>query len=259
MIKQWRVSDVMTRDVVTVSPETGYHQIADLLVRHSISAVPVVDAEGRVLGLVSEADLLAKLEYSDREPYHPLAVRRLGAGRGKAAGENAAGLMSFPVVSVSADASVTGAARLIDAAGVRRLPVVDEHRRLLGIVSRRDLVRLYARADEEIRAAVRDVLMGFWAEPADLDVRVDDGVVTLIGQVDRRSTAAMAVGFVRSTPGVVDVIEELTCRYDDTGGTVPTGGGTGAGRYGPAGRVPAGRPATRPAPGHPRTFPDIVV
>ncbi|MBO4206712.1 CBS domain-containing protein [Micromonospora echinofusca] len=237
----------MTRDVVTVAPETGYHQIADLLVRHSISAVPVVDPEGRVLGLVSEADLLAKLEYSDREPYHPLAVRRLGAGRGRAAGENAAGLMSYPVVTISADASVTGAARLIDAAGVKRLPVVDERRHLLGIVSRRDLVRLYARGDEEILAAVLDVLTGLRVDPADLHVRVDDGVVSLAGRVDRRSTAAMAVGFVRSTPGVVDVIDELTYRYDDTvgpGGTDDTVGTFGTGQTGG---------------GRSRTFPDIVV
>lgn len=241
MIKQWRVSDVMTRDVVTVTPETGYHQIADLLLRHSVSAVPVVDTEGRVLGVVSEADLLAKLEYADREPYHPLAVRRLGTVRGKAAGENAAGLMTAPVVTISADASVTGAARLIDAAGVKRLPVVDEQRRLLGIVSRRDLVRLYARPDEEIRAAVLDVLSGLWVDPTALDIRVVDGVVTLRGGLDRRSTAAMAAGFVRSTPGVVDVIDELTYGYDDT---VSAG---------------FGRHVSRPVDAYPQSFPDIVV
>src|SRR5437868_10932028 len=122
-MKRWYVDDVMTREVVTVAPGMGYKDIADLLVRRSVSAVPVVDAQRHVLGVVSEADLLAKLEYADRVPRHPLAARRVRMDRQKAAGDTAGELMTAPAVTVRPTETVTRVARLMDAARVKRVPV----------------------------------------------------------------------------------------------------------------------------------------
>jgi CBS domain-containing protein len=215
-MKQWRVSDVMTSEVVGVRPDVGYKQIADLLVRYGISAVPVVDDRDVVLGVVSEADLLPKLNYPDRVAVHPLVSRgRREAGR-KASGETAADLMTSPATTILRDAPVARAARLMEAARVKRLPVVDGAGRLIGIVSRRDLVRLYARSDPAIRNDVIDqVLRGLWIDQSTVDVRVSAGVVTLTGQVDRTSTAAIVVRATHTVPGVVDVIDHLVGEVDD--------------------------------------------
>jgi CBS domain-containing protein len=216
-MKRWYVGDVMTTDVVTVPPDMPYKAVADLLVQHGVSAVPVVDATGRVLGVVSEADLLAKLEYADRTPRHPLSARRMRYGSGKAAGDTAGELMTAPAVTVRRTETVTRAARLMDAAGIRRMPVVNYDGQLVGIVARRDLLRLYTRPDAETRAALIDgVLHSLWVDPSIVGVEVVDGVVTLTGHVDRRSTAAVVAAFVLGTPGVVDVVDHLTFDEDDS-------------------------------------------
>ena len=106
-MQRWYVGDVMTCEVVTAPVDMGYKEIADLMVRHSVSALPVVDEQRRVLGVVSEADLLAKLEYADRVPRHLLAARRMRAGRQKAAGDTAGALLTAPAVTVRATESVT--------------------------------------------------------------------------------------------------------------------------------------------------------
>lgn len=211
----------MTRDVVSVTPETGYQKIADILVSRRVSAVPVVDADRRVVGVVAEADLLAKLEYADRVPRHALAVRRLRADWARTAGDSAYDLMSTPPVTIRADATVSRAARLLDAARVKRLPVIDSDGRLVGVVSRRDLVHLYARPDDQIRASVvEDVVGGLGLPPGTVDVQVRAGVVTLRGAVDRHATATVLVSFTQATPGVVDVVDELTYAMDDVSAAV---------------------------------------
>lgn len=216
-MKRWYVGDVMTREVVTVATGMGYKEIADLMVRHSVSAVPVVDGDRHVLGIVSEADLLAKLEYADRVPRHLLTTRRMRNGRQKAGGDTAKELMTSPAVTIRATESVTSAARLMEAARIKRIPVVDEEDRLVGIVSRRDLVRLYTRPDHEVRQAVAEgVLRSLWIDPALLQIRVRSGIVTLSGHLDRRSLAEIVAAFTRATPGVVDVVDELTYDFDDT-------------------------------------------
>src|SRR5690242_12865746 len=113
------VADIMTTGVVSVSRTTGYREIADLLVRHRISAVPVVDDGGLVLGVVSSADLLEKIEYADARPHHPLVTRTMSAAR-TARGDTAEGLMSSPAVTIEASAPVSKAARLMMAARVKR-------------------------------------------------------------------------------------------------------------------------------------------
>lgn len=215
-MKRWTVADVMCRDVVTARADTGFHEVADLLVRRGVSAVPIVDDAGIVTGVVSEADLIGRLEYSDRVPRHPLAARRVRSRQGRTLGNTASDLMSSPAVTISAEATVSRAARLMDAARVKRIPVVDTAGRLVGIVSRRDLVRLYARPDPDLCSDVRADLMDLGIDLGEVAVLVERGLVTLRGRVHRRSTAATALGLVSATPGVVDVVDNLTFAVDDS-------------------------------------------
>ena len=215
-MKRWYVGDVMSVEVVTVSAATGYKAVADLLVQRSVSAVPVVDATGFVLGVVSEADLLPKLEYADRVLRHPLSAQRMRDRTRKAAGGVAGELMTAPPVTIRATETVTRAARLMDVAGIKRLLVVDDGGRLVGIVSRRDLLRPYTTPDSQIRVAIADgVLKSLRIDQSTLDIRVVDGVVTLTGHVERRSTATLVVAFTLGTAGVVDVVDRLTYEIDD--------------------------------------------
>lgn len=215
-MREVTVADVMTSSVVTVGPETGFREIADVLVNRQISAVPVTDDAGRVVGMVSEADLLAKLEYSDHPPHHPLVLRRARAHRAKADGDSAADVMTAPAVTIAADASVAQAARAMEASHVKRLPVVDADGHLLGIVSRRDLVRTYVRTDDQLRHGVLMVVDALWIDPDELTVECHEGVVYLSGRLDRRSSTQILAKVIRSTAGVVDVVSTLAYNFDDT-------------------------------------------
>jgi CBS domain-containing protein len=214
-----RVRDVMTELVVVVRPDTGYKQVVDVLVDLAVSAVPVVDDDGRVLGVVSEADLLHKAEFAGTD-LHAWLFDRPGrrAAKAKAAGDTAGELMTSPAVTISSAVTIGEAARLMDSRHVKRLPVVDDNGVLVGIVSRRDLLRPYTQPDSTIERDVRDqvVRRTLWAEPQSIEIKVSDGVVTLSGQADRRSTAQIAARLTRAVDGVVDVVDELTWEFDDT-------------------------------------------
>jgi CBS domain-containing protein len=217
------VADVMTTDVVSVTAPTPFKDIAEALINGGISAVPVVDEARRVIGMVSEADLLRKEEFREqyyREGYRPPLRARLRhpKGRQKAEGDTAGELMTSPAITVSPQASAVEAARLMDAHGVKRLAVVDEHRRLVGIVSRRDLVKLFLRSDEDIATEIREDILdrALWVDTSGVTVEVHQGVVTLSGWMDRRSEAAIAVRMARRVNGVVDVIDKLTWKQDDS-------------------------------------------
>lgn len=213
------VRDVMTDMVVVVREDTGYKDIVDALADFKVSAVPVVDAEGHVLGVVSEADLMHKIEFGGADGHLGLLHRsRQRAAQQKATGDSAADLMSAPAVCVRPAATIGEAARVMEAEHVKRLPVVDDEGRLVGIVSRRDLLRVYLRPDTAIEREISsEVLRRTLAvEPGDVEVEVNSGVVRLSGSTDRRSTADIAVRLSRAVNGVVGVVDELTFRYDDT-------------------------------------------
>ncbi|MET7426313.1 CBS domain-containing protein [Dactylosporangium sp. NPDC005555] len=214
------VRDVMSTGVVTVAPDLGYKQIVDLLVEFGVSAVPVVDDRRRVLGVVSEADLLHKVEFNGAEVHARLFERRRRRlAKEKAAGENAESLMTAPAVIVAATATLTDAARLMEQRNVKRLPVVDDSGNLVGIVSRRDLLRRYLREDATIRVdVIESVLRGImWIDPVEVDVAVSGGHVTLAGKIDRRSSARIAVRLIRGLDGVVGVTDDdLKWGFDDT-------------------------------------------
>jgi CBS-domain-containing membrane protein len=216
-MKQWTVDDVMTTKAVAVSPDTPYRSVVDLLVSHRFSAVPVVDEFQRVLGVVSEADLLRKIEYAGDEQPRIFEGRRHRGDRGKAIARTAGQLMTSPAFVVLTGTSIAAAARQMDKEDVKRLPVVDDLGRLIGVVSRADLLKTHLRPDDEIRADVEGgVLRTFLAEESK-GVRVDvsEGVVTLTGMVDRWSATDITERLTRQVAGVVDVVNKLGFEYDD--------------------------------------------
>ncbi|MET0492427.1 MAG: CBS domain-containing protein [Actinoplanes sp.] len=216
-MRTWQVNDVMTTAVVTVGQGDSYRDVVDLLVSHRFSAVPVVDDFQRVTGVVSEADLLRKIEYAGAEEPRLFDGRRRRDERVKASARTAGDLMSAPPVVVPSGTSIPAAARLMDGEGVKRLPVVDDLGRLVGIVSRGDLLKVHLRPDDEIQADVEaGVLRGVITDETNaVRSTVQDGVVTLTGRVDRWSTTDIVGRLTRQVAGVVDVADELEFDYDD--------------------------------------------
>jgi CBS domain-containing protein len=211
------VSDLMTRDVVVAHRDTPYKELVELLTTRQVSAVPVVDDRRLVVGVVSEADLLLKQE----QPARPLArlrsARRRRREQAKAEATVAAEVMSRPAITISPEASLPEAARRLHDRGVKRLLVADPAGRLVGIVSRVDLLQAFLRSDEELRREiVEDVIFGdLFMGPDRFDVAVNDGVVLLQGRCERRSLIPVVVRAVAAVDGVVRVESRLGYDVDD--------------------------------------------
>ncbi|NGO47310.1 CBS domain-containing protein [Streptomyces ureilyticus] len=213
------VSELMTTDVVDVRQDATFTEIAKLLAEHGITAVPVVDDTDRPLGVVSEADLLRK-EASRLDPAGLLpSLHPESAERTKADATTAEGLMTSPAVVARPEWTVVEAAQAMERSQVKRLPVVDESGRLIGVVSRADLLRVFLRGDRAVREEITgDVLMRtLGIPPTAVTVHVVEGRVTLRGTVERRSVIPVALRLCRSVDGVVDVSEHLDFKVDDTG------------------------------------------
>ncbi|WP_161228498.1 CBS domain-containing protein [Streptomyces sp. SID8352] len=226
------VSDVMTRAAVAVGRDTPFKDIVVLMHQWRVSALPVVEGEGVVIGVVSEADLLPKEEFRDGDPDRFTQLRRL-ADLAKAGARTAAELMTSPAVTVGPGATLAHAARLMAGHGVKRLPVVDEAGLLRGIVSRADLLKGFLRDDGELVEEIRrDVVAPLFPGPAEpVRVEVSDGAVTLAGRVRDTSLVPVAARLARAVEGVVDVDWRTGDEEDRAaGGAAPTGG---------AARVPA--------------------
>jgi CBS domain-containing protein len=212
------VKDLMTTQVATVGPETPFKEIVARLAEHRVSAAPVVDDDGLVLGVVSEADLLLKEEFPDPDQDIPLFwTKRRRLEREKAAASTARDLMTVAVVAISPDATVPEAARRMHTANVKRLPVVDERGRLVGIISRVDLLKVFGRPDQDIRREILDevILGGFMLDPSRFLIQVHDGVVVLEGRVERLSLLPWVVRAVHGVEGVVRVENRLAYDVDD--------------------------------------------
>ena len=216
-MKLWRVDDVMTRDPVAVREDTPCRDVVAILVTHRVSAVPVVDVCDHMVGVVSEADLLPKVEATEQPRQRRLFAWRHRHDRVKVAGRTAGDVMTSPVVSVMPSLSVAVAARRMHEAGVKRLPVEDELGRLVGIVTGSDLLKIHLRSDGEIRHDVADEIMRHVLDdrPGTVEARVSNGVVTLAGRLRYRSAAERAVRITGQIPGVADVINELDYDVDD--------------------------------------------
>ncbi|MFJ9582508.1 CBS domain-containing protein [Streptomyces acidicola] len=211
------VAELMTRDVVRARRDLTFKEIVKLLTDHDVTAVPVVDEQDRPLGVVSEVDLLRKsADQADASGLTPIPHLQAWE-RAKAEGARAEELMSAPAVCARPDWTVVEAARLMEVRQVKRLPVVDDADRLLGIVSRSDLLRIFLRRDDAIHDEItQDVLrrtMGL--DPSQLTVQVRDGRVDLHGSVEFRSLIPIIEQLCRSVDGVVSVTGHLTCATDD--------------------------------------------
>ncbi|WP_306191495.1 MULTISPECIES: CBS domain-containing protein [unclassified Streptomyces] len=218
-----KIGSVMTAEVVRAEYGTPFKEIARMLVDHRISGLPVVDEEDRVIGVISETDLMSRQAQAPgaHEPPRRQWLSGLSAsGRrraAKASARTAGQLMTEPPVTVHADDTIVEAARTMARRQVERLPVVDEEDRLVGIVTRRDLLRVFLRPDAEIREeVVREVLGNtLWLAPGTVSVSVTEGVITLEGHLERRTDTEIAVSMTRQIDGVVDVVDKLTFRLDD--------------------------------------------
>jgi CBS domain-containing protein len=219
-MRHLKVDDVMTRRVATVQVGAPFKDVARLLAERKISAVPVLDNDGKLVGVVSEADLLRK------EQYHEDAMptrRRFGSRRGrvfraKARGDFAGDVMTTPAITVGPEASVVEAAKVMIERNVKRLPVVDFDGCLVGIVSRADLLWVFLRPDDEIAEEIRtEVFARVLLQEPTYTVTVNNGIVMLSGRLDRRSAVEIAERLVRAVDGVVDVVNGLTYRVDDSG------------------------------------------
>ncbi|WP_236244664.1 CBS domain-containing protein [Streptomyces sp. CC210A] len=201
------VSDVMTHTAIAVGRRASYKEIVALMEQWQVSALPVLEGEGRVIGVVSEADLLPKEEFRDD------AGSLAGAGSlteaAKAEAVYAEDLMSAPAVTVHADATLAEAARIMARRQVKRLPVVDGVGLLEGVVSRSDLLKVFLRPDEEIAEEIRTSVLPEVPGAAGTGVTVQDGVATLSGPLHDRALVPLLARAVRAVEGVVDIRLDL--------------------------------------------------
>jgi CBS domain-containing protein len=224
-MKHNKVGSVMTTEVVRAEYGTPFKEVARLLADHRISGLPVVDEDGKVVGVISETDLMVR-QAETPDPFEPpkrrfpfaLLTRTARRQAAKATARTAGQLMTAPAITVHAGATIVEAARTMAQRRVERLPVVDEDDRLVGIVTRRDLLQVFLRSDREIRQEVIDEVLvrTLWLAPQTVDVSVVEGVVTLAGQMERRSETEIALSMTRQIDGVVGVVDKLTHRLDDS-------------------------------------------
>ena len=219
-----KVRDVMTTDVITLAPDDTIQAGAQALAGNGISGAPVVDANV-VVGVVSEADLIQAVLPENVEPNRSV-LQTLGAaltGRLRDDSVNIADVMSSHVVTIDPEQSIWKAAHELEERHVKRLPVVDQDNRLLGIISRADIVKAIALDDAGISDGVRDEIAILGPEVIEgLEVKTKDGVVTLAGKADRRSTQELAVRLTARSAGVLKINDNMTHDIDDNPPKVPT-------------------------------------
>lgn len=201
-----KIADVMTTDVLSVRPDTSLKDVARILSARGISGMPVVDDDERVIGVISEADILAK----ERRPREETLRERLLGERhdgAKSSARTAGEAMTAPAITIAAHRWVDAAASLMLDCGVNRLPVVDRDGRLAGIVTRADLVRAFASSDDRISREIREEVLRreLWLDPASFEVDVEEGEVELAGPLDSDAQRELLVHRVRLVPGVVSV------------------------------------------------------
>ena len=224
-----KAKHLMTANVVTVAATAKVHEVARLLADNRISAVPVVDAQMRVIGIVSEGDLLRRKEIGtkkrrswwlelfagpdtlaqDYAKAHSLAVRDL---------------MSAPVISVAEDTPLAEIADILEEHAIKRVTVIRDGK-LVGIVSRKDVLTVFLREDEDVRADIVERVfargLGIVVNPATVTVDVHDGEAVLTGQLELKSQIGLVEDMTRHIDGVVVVTVSMSYRRDDTHGRIP--------------------------------------
>lgn len=215
-----QVRDVMTKDVITLRRTAPFKEVVETLIAAGVSGAPVVDDEGRLLGVVSEADLMTRKAYGGTTRHALALVAGYLTGDDprwlrKSAGLTAEQLMTTAPVTVSPGHDMAVAARRMLDRNVNRLPVVDDAGRVVGIVARRDLLRPWGRSDDAIRNDVDVLLRDPRRVPEDNRVacEVVDGIVRLLGTVRVPTDAVVVEAAVRAVPGVVEMVSEITAEH----------------------------------------------
>ena len=219
-----KVGSVMTSEVIKARADAPFKEVVQLMHEHSISGLPIVDAVGTLEGIVTEADLLF-VEEEQGEPtvrgrtfltwfIHPAKLEVI---EDRSSMVTAADIMTRDVVTVGPETTVRRAIKVLLDAGIKRLPVVDDEGRVVGIVSRRDLLTPFLRADDEIAEEIGlgVIFETMWIDPDTIRVEVLGGVATLTGQVETRSTKEILFELVRKVDGVVGVEDHLSFGWDD--------------------------------------------
>ncbi|PKV83155.1 CBS domain-containing protein [Streptomyces sp. TLI_146] len=211
MTSRYTVAMVMTQAVVTVSRSAHFKEIVTAMQRWRVTGVPVLEEDGRVAGVVSQADLPVKEEFHGHGPGLIEQAGRLADTR-KAGSTRAADLMTSPAVTIGPDATLPQAARLMAHSHVKRLPVVDGTGRLVGIVSRADLLKVFLRSDDELAAQIRREVVVPLFPVSHRAIRIDvaHGIVTLRGDARDSGLIPTAARLVLGVEGVVDVKYELS-------------------------------------------------
>jgi CBS domain-containing protein len=202
-----RVAEVMTRDVLTFTPQTSLKQVAELLAERGISGAPVVDDERHVLGVVSEADVILKERGTRELTVWQRLVLDATPAADRAAARTAGEAMTSPAITITPEGRVDHAAALMLDRAVNRLPVVDRDGTLVGLVTRADLVRAFVRTDEQIERGIReDVLVHeLWLDPREFRVSVERGEVRVEGGAGIEAEADLLSRRIALVPGVVSV------------------------------------------------------
>ena len=199
-----QVLDLMTTEVIKVSPSTPIKEAAQLMFRHRVSGLPVVDDDGTLGGIITEADFL-RLEVARGEADDPAPIETVGE------------VMSSGVVTIGPEEGLAEAAKIMVVQDGKRLPVVDDEERLLGIISRLDIVAVFTRPDEIIEDEIKEDLVRrvLFVDPDAIDVAVKGGVVTFSGEIGTRNEARLLEELARRLDGVMRVDNQLTWRLDD--------------------------------------------
>jgi CBS-domain-containing membrane protein len=225
------VKDVMTTEALAVQEDAGFKEMVTAMRSQHVTALPVIDSAGRVVGLVTDADLMHKevspdltagLAASDMLAWHV-------TGETRASGVSAADMMTWPVVTVTDDATIEEAARLMQARHAKQLPVVDGNGKLRGIVSRLDVLSVFERPDAEIKDEVANgiIALRFGLDPREFAETVRSGIVTVTGPVDRREDALGMLSAIRHLEGVVSVRDGLSYPPEDKCGPQSRAAATG--------------------------------
>lgn len=216
-----KAREIMSTPVVTVRPERALKDVAALMAEHRVSGVPVVDRSGAVVGVISESDFIARMEFGPRHGLLDRLARWLGATR-RVRARSAAELMTSRVVTAGPDAAVRELVHLMSAHDVNRIPIVAEGR-ILGIVTRADILRTFTRQDTAITGEIQWRLEHeLWMDPRAVEVSTAAGVVTLAGEVGTRTDVALIERYAAAVDGVVSVdAHGLRFRFDDRDVTMP--------------------------------------
>jgi CBS domain-containing protein len=212
-----KVRELMSTDVVSVGPGESIKEAARIMVEAGVSGIPVIDGD-RLVGIITEADFVAG--EAGRRTDQRASLLRFLFGRPVVGEEEltVADVMTRDVVTIGPDADHTEAARKMEKEGIKRLVVTDPMNRVLGVVSRADIMRAFIRSDEEIVAEIKDYVMKdvLWVDPDRVEVTSDDGNVVLSGKLDNRSDATLLAELTRRVDGVVSVTNHLQWDFDDT-------------------------------------------